>query len=64
MITAKRLKELLTEVDDNATVWAYEGECTGIAFETDNKTWWIEARESKAIDTYTQGFIVRRNWAP
>ena len=55
-ITAKELKRLLTDIPDNATIYAYEGEDTGIAIELPDNTFkWIRAKESKH-DLYTEGF--------
>jgi len=62
MIKVKRLKELLEQVPDDADVWVYEGEDTGIVirdFSGDmpyrESVWWIRAREG-ADEEYTEGF--------
>jgi len=57
MITVKRLKELLEKVPNDAMVYAYEGEDTGICIYTQESVrWWIRAHESNEIDGYTDGF--------
>jgi len=65
MIKVSKLKELLSNIPDDAEVWAYEGEDTGIAI-TPARTpgvvwdcmakWWIRATCDKKEDDYTKGF--------
>ena len=63
MITVKRLKELLKDLPDDAKVYAYEGEDTGIGIYTGKdgvmgakRVWWISACEENYKDTKTEGF--------
>ena len=57
MITVKRLKYLLKQVPDDATIYAYEGECVGIQLQDKNdKLWWVRMSAQSIEDTYTEGF--------
>lgn len=42
MLTVKRLKELLTDLPDDATVLAYEGEGIGLIITYGQITGWID----------------------
>ena len=60
MITVKRLKKLLEEVPDDAMLWAYEGEDTGISVcYNGKKYWWIRAEkwDDITIDSFVDGFV-------
>jgi len=63
MITVGRLIELLSRVPPDATVYAYEGEDTGLQIARttpdphENKVWWIRATPEDAVDEYIEGFV-------
>jgi hypothetical protein len=56
MITVKTLKKILDKLPDNARLYAYEGECTGIVIYdgcdifSSKKTWFIPAHETSDSD--------------
>jgi hypothetical protein len=57
MIKVSRLKELLASVPEDADVYAYDGEDTGIGISaSDGIFFWIRAKETLDLDTYTEGF--------
>lgn len=62
MITVAKLKELLSQVPDDATLNGYEGiiqaEGTGIAIHAKDgcRFWWIQCSESHEEETFTTGF--------
>lgn len=57
MIKARRLKELLKQVPDDADVYVYEGEGCGIVFNlSDGKQMFIAASESFEENKITEGF--------
>jgi len=56
MIKASKLKRLLHQIPDDAEVYAYEGEQTGIVIKRDYELWFIGCYDSKEKDTYTEGF--------
>ena len=57
MIKVKRLKELLNEIPEDALLYGYEGEDTGIVFYSRKKKWFISTcQHSDILDTYTEGF--------
>ena len=56
-ITAKRLKNLLAHIPDDAEVHVYDGEDTGISFFAGERSWFVRCRYNlKEADTYTEGF--------
>lgn len=55
MIKADTLKQLLTKVPDDATIYAYEGEDTGIQINMPDGTFqWIRATASSTEDKQTE----------
>lgn len=51
MITAKKLKELLSKVPDEATIYAYEGEDVGLGIRMpDGSFEWIRAIDNDKED--------------
>ena len=61
MISVKQLKDLLNKIPDDARVYAYEGEKTGIVIvskENRSKNWFIGAGGWDGVDEtpYTEGF--------
>jgi hypothetical protein len=59
MISVKRLKELLSQLPEDAMCHGYEGEDTGISIHHENKFWFIRARESTEIDDHFEGEYVQ-----
>jgi len=60
MITVRRLKDLLEKLPDEAAIYAYDGEDTGIGIEfihsgKPSTYMWIRAK-ANGWDTYTEGF--------
>ncbi len=54
MITVKRLREILAQLPDDGTCYAYEGEGTGIAIRyPDGGFSWIEAFDRDTEDAQT-----------
>jgi hypothetical protein len=65
MITVKRLKELLNQIPEDAKLYAYEGEDSGILIYKEDRMkprikgknfWWIGCGHADDKETYTEGF--------
>jgi hypothetical protein len=57
MITVKTLKKLTDQLPDDAIIFGYEGEDTGITIKMpDGNYKFIRACDSDEVDTYTEGF--------
>ena len=56
MITVEKLRALLSQVPDGATVYAYEEKDVGFEIRLGEKRWWIRAFDSEWEDDYTEGF--------
>lgn len=64
MITVKRLKNLLSQLDERYRLYAYEGKHIGIVIvdEENIETAFIQATDEDVDDNYIEGFYWLRAW--